>query len=59
MGYMIRAQKEPIWDFSLNSSLKTGNIGRVSLKIASTDFPDKWNYAFSWRLEMSSQRFLK
>jgi hypothetical protein len=55
MGYMIRAEKDPIWDFSLNSSLKTGNIGRVSLKISSTDFPDKWAYTLSWRLAVSSR----
>jgi hypothetical protein len=55
MGYTIRAEKDPIWDFSLNNSLKTGNIGRVSLKISSSDFPDKWEYTLSWRLAVSSR----
>jgi hypothetical protein len=54
MGYMVRAEKDPILDFSLNGSLKTGNFGRVSFKITSTDFPEKWTYNLSWRLQMHS-----
>ena len=49
IGYTIRAEKDPIWDFSLNSSVKAGKLGRIGIKIGSTDFPEKWNYAFSWR----------
>ena len=54
IGYMIRAEKEPLWDLSVNASLRTGNFGRVSLRIATPDFPDRWTYAISWRMEMSS-----
>ena len=49
-GYLFRAEKENIWDFSLYGSFKMGKIGRVSLKIAASEFPVKWNYTFSWRL---------
>ena len=55
IGYMIRAEREPIWDFSLHGALRMGKLGRVSLRIAAPEFPDKWNYALSWRMEMSSR----
>jgi hypothetical protein len=51
LGYTTRAEKDPLWDFSLNCSYKPGKWGRVGLKIASTDFPEKWNYTLSWRFE--------
>ena len=51
MGYTIRAGKDNIWDLSLNSSVKLKNFGRLGLKISAPDFPDKWSYALSWRLE--------
>jgi hypothetical protein len=51
LGYTIRAGKEPLWDLSLNGSIRFGKWGRIGLKIASTDFPDKWNYNLSWRFE--------
>ena len=49
-GYMFRAEKENIWDFSLYGSFRIGKIGRVSLKIAASEFPVKWNYTLSWRV---------
>ena len=49
-GYMFRAEKDNIWDFSLYGSLTMKNYGRISLKIAATEFPHKWNYYISWRL---------
>jgi hypothetical protein len=49
LGHTIRQKKDPLWDFSFNSSLKHGKWGRVGLKIASPDFPKKWNYTLSWR----------
>jgi len=51
LGYTVRADKDPILDFSVNCSFRPGRWGRVSLRIASTDFPEKWNYSLSWRFE--------
>jgi len=50
-GCTIRAGKDPLWDLSLNGSIKPGKWGRIALKIASTDFPNKWNFNLSWRFE--------
>ena len=49
LGYTTRAEKDPIWEFSLNASFRPGRWGRVTLNIAATDFPEKWNYTLSWR----------
>ena len=51
LGYTIRAEKDSILELSLNSSIKPGKWGRIGLKIASTDFPEKWNYTLSWRFD--------
>jgi len=51
VGCAIRAGKNPLWDLSLNGSIKPGKWGRIGLKIASTDFPNKWNFNLSWRFE--------
>ena len=51
LGCTIRAGKDPLWDLSLNGSIKPGKWGRIGLKIASTDFPDKWNFTLNWRFE--------
>jgi len=51
LGHTFRAEKDPIWDFSVNCSVRPGRWGRVGLRIASTDFPEKWNYTLSWRFE--------
>jgi hypothetical protein len=50
-GYLMRAEKDNIWDFSLNTSLRLAKIGRISFKVAAPEFPDKWTYSLSWRLE--------
>jgi hypothetical protein len=52
LGYTIRAKKDPLWELSFNGSIKPAKWGRIGLKIASTDFPDKWNFTLSWRFEM-------
>ncbi|MDR0312364.1 MAG: hypothetical protein LBI14_02080 [Treponema sp.] len=52
-GYLIRAEKDNIWDFSLNTSLRFAKIGRISFRVAAPEFPDKWTYTLSWRLEKS------
>jgi hypothetical protein len=51
LGYTLREGKKNLWEPSLNCSFKPGKWGRFSLKIASIDFPEKWNYTFGWRLE--------
>jgi hypothetical protein len=54
-GYTIKDEKDNVWDIALNTSVKPGKWGRVGLKIASTQFPEKWNYTLSWRLETNSR----
>jgi hypothetical protein len=45
------AENEEKWDFSVSSTARFKN-GRLSLKAASPDFPEKWNFTISWRLEI-------
>ena len=52
LGYTIRAEKDPIWDLSFNCSVRPGRWGRIGLKIASADFPEKWEYTLSWRFDI-------
>jgi hypothetical protein len=51
LGYTIMAEKENLWSLSLNCAVRPGKWGRLGLKIASSDFPKKWEYTVSWRLE--------
>jgi hypothetical protein len=51
LGYTFRAVKDPLWDISINCSVRPGKWGRVALKAASPDFPNRWNYTLSWRFE--------
>jgi len=51
IGSAIKAGKDPVWELSFNGSIKPGKWGRIGLKIASTDFPDKWSFTLSWRFE--------
>ena len=53
LGYTVRAERDSLWDLSLNASLRPGRWGRIGLGITSTDFPQRWNYTFSWRFEYS------
>jgi len=46
------AENEEKWDFSVSSTARFKN-GRISLKAASPDFPEKWNFSVSWRLELN------
>ena len=49
LGYTARAEKDPLREFSVNGSFRPGRWGRVTINIAATDFPEKWNYTLSWR----------
>ena len=55
LGYTARTHKEPLWEPSINCSVKPGKWGRIGLKIASTDFPEKWNYTLSWRFSYNGK----
>jgi hypothetical protein len=50
LGYTAYAKKDEIWDFSLSAAVRFRN-GRLSLKAASPNFPEKWVWTVSWRLE--------
>jgi len=56
LGYTNEAKKEgeneEKWDFSVSSTARFKN-GRLSLKAATPDFPEKWNFTVSWRLELN------
>jgi len=56
LGYTARAKKDPLWEPSINCSIKPGKWGRIGIKIASTDFPEKWNYTVSWRFAYSDKK---
>jgi hypothetical protein len=51
LGYTAKAGKAPLWDGACTLSLR-GKAGRLSLKIASADFPGDWTYSLSWRLRI-------
>ncbi|GHV38646.1 hypothetical protein AGMMS49546_09410 [Spirochaetia bacterium] len=48
-AYEIRAKKDGIWDLSFSAAIH-GKPGRFSFKIASPEFPQKWDFTLSWRL---------
>ena len=52
LGYTTRAKKDPLWEPAINFTARPGKWGRISLKIASTDFPEKINYTFSWTFKL-------
>ena len=56
LGRTIFAKKDSVWDLSMNLSVRPGKWGRLSLNIASSDFPEKWNYTLGWRLEYGGKR---
>ncbi|MDR0301369.1 MAG: hypothetical protein LBI04_03545 [Treponema sp.] len=50
IGYSAYAKKDEVWDFSLSAAARF-KYGRFSIKAASPDFPETWNWTISWRLE--------
>lgn len=50
-GCTINAKKDEKWDFSASASTRFKQ-GRLTVKTASADFPKKWNFSASWRLEI-------
>ena len=49
-GYTVNAKNEEKWLFSLSGAARF-KYGRLSLKLESPDFPDKWNLTVSWNLQ--------
>ncbi|MDR0876889.1 MAG: hypothetical protein LBN21_02465 [Treponema sp.] len=50
LGYTAAAKKDPQWDTSFSAAVRIKQ-GRLSVKIASPEFPEKWDYTISWRIE--------
>ncbi|MCL2808962.1 MAG: hypothetical protein FWD24_02715 [Treponema sp.] len=51
IGYTSFPEKDDKWDFSINASARIKQ-GRLSIKAASDDFPNRWNCGISWRYEI-------
>jgi len=49
-GYTAYEKKDNKWEFSVSAGARF-KYGRFSLKASSPDFPEKWNWTLSWRLE--------
>jgi len=48
--YTYNAEKDDIWAFSAYASARF-KYGRFSVKAESPDFPEKWDFTVTWRLE--------
>jgi hypothetical protein len=60
-GYTGTSAKSPVWDLSWYLSVrgKWGHLkvpGRLSVKVSSSDFPEKWACDLSWRLELPIEK---
>jgi len=54
LGIAIYAEKDEKWDLSLSGTMRFKH-GRLTLKAASPDFPEKWNWTISWRAEKNEK----
>jgi hypothetical protein len=50
LGYGVKDGKEETWEGSASAALRF-RPGRLGVKVSSPDFPEKWEYTVSWRLE--------
>ena len=54
-GYSAYEKKDDKWDVSFSAAARF-KYGRLSLKAASPDFPEKWNWTVSWRVEKPERK---
>jgi len=50
-GCAFFPEKDEKWDISFSTSVRF-KMGRLSFKVSSPDFPEKWNWTASWRMEI-------
>jgi hypothetical protein len=50
-GYEKTAGKDGVWDASFSASVR-GKKNRLTVKAAASDFPCKWEYTLSWRMQL-------
>ena len=49
-GYSNNSKNNEKWDFSFSAAARF-KYGRLSLRAVSPDFPEKWRFSVSWRME--------
>jgi hypothetical protein len=54
-GCTVTGKKEPVWDGSFSAYIQgklfSKKSSRFSFKVGSSNFPQKWEYTISWRLQ--------
>jgi len=48
-------KKDEKWELSFSTIIRS-KMGRLSLKASSSDFPEKWNWTASWKMDLQSKR---